>query len=198
MGLFNLIAHRSRVDFSTLCCGNLTTSIKMIIYKCLISGDELFTDAFKIERDGHFYKLTGKMTTRTDKVDDSVIGGNASQEEAVEANADSSQSGIDIVLNQRLVETGFGSKKEYQAYFKDFLKKLEPALKEKFPDKDMEQWKKNMTEAFKWVVSEFKEWQFYTGESMVDGGSICLCKWVGEPEVPEFYIYADSVIEEKC
>ena len=58
-----------------------------------------------------------------DTVDDSLIGGNASAEEPQEAGAEeSTESGVDIILDNRLQPTFFGNKKEYLAYFKDYVK----------------------------------------------------------------------------
>ena len=60
-----------------------------------------------------------QLTTETTDFDDSKIGGNASAEGGAEESADpSSVSGVDVVLRHRLVETGFGKKKEYQTYIK--------------------------------------------------------------------------------
>lgn len=61
--------------------------------------------------------------SRSEKFDDSKIGANASAEEANEGTDDSSVSGIDVVLDNRLQKTGFGTKKEFMVYFKDFIKK---------------------------------------------------------------------------
>ena len=58
-----------------------------------------------------------------DKVDDAMIGGNASAEEPQEVGAEeSTESGCNVVLDNRLKATGFGTKKEYHAYVKDYLK----------------------------------------------------------------------------
>jgi len=68
-----------------------------------------------------------QITTETTNVDDSLIGGNPSAEEDTGASADpSSQSGCNIVLANRLVETSY-SKKDFRVYFKvsiqnDFIK----------------------------------------------------------------------------
>ena len=47
-----------------------------------------------------------------------MIGGNASAEEQAEQLDENTVSGINIVLANRLFETGFKSKKEYQTYLK--------------------------------------------------------------------------------
>lgn len=62
-----------------------------------------------------------QTVNRTEKFDDALIGANASAEEACEANEDASVSGVDIVLNHKLSETGF-DKKQYTAYIKDYMK----------------------------------------------------------------------------
>ena len=63
--------------------------------------------------------LTLQLKTEvTNKIDDSLIGGNASvEDQAVEMDDDVVQSGIDVVLTNRLQETGF-NKKSYQVYIK--------------------------------------------------------------------------------
>jgi hypothetical protein len=38
------------------------------------------------------------------------------------------ESGVDIVLNHRLVETGFGTKNDYMVYLKDYMKKVKLSL----------------------------------------------------------------------
>jgi hypothetical protein len=38
------------------------------------------------------------------------------------------ESGVDIVLNHRLVETGFGTKNDYMVYLKDYMKKVKLGL----------------------------------------------------------------------
>lgn len=62
------------------------------------------------------------MVTRTEGFDDSLIGANASAEEASEGTDTSSTSGIDIVLNHNLQETPPYDKKMYLAYIKDYVK----------------------------------------------------------------------------
>ena len=63
------------------------------------------------------------MTTETSDFDDSKIGANASAEgtDADEGAEASSQSGCNIVLANRLVETNF-DKKGYSVYIKDYMK----------------------------------------------------------------------------
>ena len=66
----------------------------------------MFSDTYKItEVKGVVYEVVGKWETR--KSDDIQLeGANASAEEADEGTETTSQTGIDIVLNHRLTETG--------------------------------------------------------------------------------------------
>ena len=96
----------------------------MIIYKDLLSGDELFTDSYKMRIvDDVFYEVEGKRTSEKGGISDDLIGGNPSTEEAQEGMDDETVSGVDIVLANRLTETSF-AKKDYQKYIKPYIKKI--------------------------------------------------------------------------
>merc|ERR1711931_402242 len=81
------------------------SSATMKIFKDIFSGDEMFSDTYKItEVKGVVYEVVGKWETR--KSDDIQLeGANASAEEADEGTESTSQTGIDIVLNHRLTKT---------------------------------------------------------------------------------------------
>merc|ERR1711862_183283 len=99
--------------------------IKMKIYKDVFSGDELFSDTYPIKVvDDVLYEVTGKHITRKAGADFVLEGSNASAEEADEGTDESMESGVDLVLNQRLVETGFGKKADYMTYLKDYMKRI--------------------------------------------------------------------------
>ena len=73
------------------------------------------------------FRVLQYITTKNDSIDESAIGGNASAEGGdVEAGADDSGSvsGLNVVLANRLVETGFGTKKEYQTLLKVRLESI--------------------------------------------------------------------------
>lgn len=62
-----------------------------------------------------------KSVTRIEGFDDALISANASAEEAIESSESATVSGVDIVLNHKLQETGF-DKKQYMTYIKDYVK----------------------------------------------------------------------------
>lgn len=90
----------------------------------MFSGDEMFSDTYKMKLvDEVIYEVTGKLVTRTHG-DVQIEGFNPSAEEADEGTDAATESGVDIVLNHRLMETyAFGDKKSYTLYLKDYMKK---------------------------------------------------------------------------
>ncbi|XP_042170614.1 translationally-controlled tumor protein homolog isoform X1 [Oncorhynchus tshawytscha] len=104
----------------------------MIIYKDIITGDELFTEVYKITEvcDGMLYEVQGKLTSRSEDVDGALIGANASAEGGDEGSEASTVSGVDIVLNSKLQETSAYNKKAYQSYIKGYMKAVKAKLEE--------------------------------------------------------------------
>ena len=91
-------------------------------------------------------------------------GANASAEEADEGTDAASESGVDVILNHRLVETGFGSKKDYTVYLKDYMKKVVGYLEENDMKDQVEPFKKNISAVMKDLLGKFKDLQFFTGK----------------------------------
>lgn len=83
----------------------------------------MFSDSYKIKLvDEVMYEVTGKLVSRT-LGDVQLDGANPSAEEADEGTDAATESGIDVVLNHRLSETGFSDKKQFTVYLKDYMKK---------------------------------------------------------------------------
>lgn len=83
----------------------------------------MFSDSYKMKLVSEvMYEVYGKLETR--KLGDiQLAGSNPSAEEADEGTEDAVESGVDIVLNHRLAETGFADKKSFTVYLKDYMKK---------------------------------------------------------------------------
>ena len=92
-----------------------------------------------------------------------MAGSNASAEQADEGTDANSVSGVDLVLNHRLVETGFGSKKDYTIYLKDYMKKVIKHLEDNDRTAEVDEFKKNINGVMKELLGKFKDLQFYTG-----------------------------------
>lgn len=96
----------------------------MRIYKDIFTGDEMFSDSFKMKLiDDVLYEVTGKLISRS-QGDVQLDGANPSAEEADEGTDAATETGIDVVLNHRLAESyAFGDKKSFTLYLKDYMKK---------------------------------------------------------------------------
>jgi len=172
----------------------------MKIYKDIFSGDELFSDTYKLTLvQDCLYEVVGKYETR--KEGEVVLeGSNASAEEADEGTEEASTSGVDIVLNHRLTETGFGSKKDFTTYLKDYMKKVVKYLEDNDRKGEIDDFKKNISGVMKELLGKFKELQFFTGESMDPDAMICMCEYkeVNGEERPVLMFFKHGLEEEKC
>merc|ERR1711902_260272 len=175
---------------------------KMKIFKDVFSGDELFSDTGPIKLvDDCVYEVTGKHETRTE-AEVQLEGSNASAEGADAdegADAAGAVSGIDIVLNHRLTETGFGSKKDYMVYLKDYMKKVVKYLEDNDRAGEVETFKKNINGVMKDLLGKSKDLSFYTGESMDADAMILILDYreVDGEERPVFLAFKHGISEEK-
>ncbi|OQV23321.1 putative Translationally-controlled tumor protein-like protein [Hypsibius exemplaris] len=173
----------------------------MIIYKDAVTGDELFTDACKVKLvDECIYEVTGKYVTRKIGEDIVLAGANASQEEADEGTDEATESGVDVVLNNRLQEVPFlQDKKAYQGYIKDYMKALVKRVEEKNPA-DVEKFKANVQTAVKRILGSHANLQFYTGESMdAEKGMVVTVEYrdVDGTDTPILSFFKHGLVEEK-
>ncbi|KAM9709163.1 translationally-controlled tumor protein homolog [Menidia menidia] len=169
----------------------------MIIYKCIICGDEMFSDIYKILDTGIFYEVEGKMISRTEDIDDSLIGGNASAEEACDGNLSSTVSGIDIVLNHKLQEVPSLDKKAFLAYAKEYLKTVKAKLEESKPDR-VDSFMKEAQVAVKELLPKLKDYQFFIGESLNGDGAMGMLNFREDGVTPYMLFFKDGLEEEKC
>lgn len=172
----------------------------MKIFIDIISNDEMFADTYKMKLvDEVIYEVQGRLVTRTEgeiKID----GANPSAEEAEEGTDQNSETGVDVVLNHRLVECfAFGDKKSFTLYLKEYMKKILTVLQKDAPDQ-VEVFKTNMNKAMKEILGRFKELQFFTGESMDPDAMIALCEYrdIDGKQVPVFMFFKHGLREEKC
>jgi len=172
----------------------------MRIYKDIFNGDEMFSDTYKIKLvDQVMYEITGKLVQRKGE-DIKLDGANPSAEgedgdEGTDANV---ESGVDIVLNHRLAETGFGDKKQYMTYLKGYMKKVVEKLQETAPDQ-VDVFKTNMNTVMKDVLTRFKDLQFFTGESMDCDGMVAMMEYreIDGQSVPILMCFKHGLEEEK-
>ncbi|KAM8713870.1 hypothetical protein ACLKA7_014091 [Drosophila subpalustris] len=172
----------------------------MKIYKDIITGDEMFTDTYKMKLvDEVIYEVQGNLISRNQ---DNIVlaGANPSAEGGDEGNDDTGvETGVDIVLNHRLQESfAFGDKKSFTLHLKDYMKKVLEKLQDSAPDQ-VDVFKNNMNKAMKDILGRFKELQFFTGESMDVEGMVAMCEYrdIDGQSVPVFMFFKHGLEEEK-
>jgi len=175
----------------------------MIIFKDVFSGDEFFSDAYNMTiQDDCLYKVVGKYETRA--ADGEVnIGGNASadgQDESAGVEEAGSTSGVNIILDMRLVQTGFGDKKQFTDWMKIFMKQVVEYLEKNDRSGEVADFKKNIAKVFKELLGKFKTLDFYTGESMDSKGLIVILDYPENDEgveVPTILAFKHAMVGEK-
>ena len=172
----------------------------MIIFKDAITGDEMFTDSSKYKLiDECLYEVECRHVQRKHG-EIQLDGANPSQEELDEGTDECVESGLDLVLNQRLVETGF-TKNDYKNYLKTYTKSLQDKWKEMgMSDNDIAEAKSKITEAVKKVLPKLGDMQFFMGESSNPDGLIALLEYRENPngtETPIMILFKHGLEEEK-
>nr|6IZB_A Chain A, Translationally-controlled tumor protein [Homo sapiens] len=145
----------------------------MIIYRDLISHDEMFSDIYKIREiaDGLCLEVEGKM----------VSGG---------------ITGVDIVMNHHLQETSF-TKEAYKKYIKDYMKSIKGKLEEQRPER-VKPFMTGAAEQIKHILANFKNYQFFIGENMNPDGMVALLDYREDGVTPYMIFFKDGLEMEKC
>ncbi|KAF2828011.1 translationally controlled tumor-associated [Ophiobolus disseminans] len=168
----------------------------MIIYKDLITDDEIISDSYDIkEIDGVAYEADcRKITVGGESFD---TGANASAEEAEEGADDNLEQVIDVVHSFRLNSTGF-DKKSYLTYLKGYMKAVKEALKAKGADEaEIKDFESKAQGFAKKIISNFKDYEFFTGESMNPDGMIVLLNYREDGVTPFVTVWKHGLTEMK-
>lgn len=172
----------------------------MIIFKDLITGDEMFTDSSKYKIiDECLYEVECRLVSRKHG-DVHIDGANPSAEDGDEGTEEVVESGLDLVLNQRLIETGF-TKGDFKAYLKTYTKTLQEKWKEvDMTDSQIAEAKTKFTEAVKKVLPKIGDLQFFMGESSNPDGLIAFLEYRDNGqggETPIMIFFKHGLEEEK-
>ncbi|XP_054161372.1 translationally-controlled tumor protein homolog [Oppia nitens] len=176
----------------------------MIIYKDLLTGDEMFTDSSKVRLiDDSLYEVECRPVTRK-QGEIEIAGFNPSADDGVDGDVgtdETVETGLDLVLNQRLSETGF-SKNDYKNYLKTYTKDLQEKWKSlEWTDGQIIEAKSKLTEAVKKILPKIGDLQFFLGESINPDGMVGLLEYRqkedGSAEVPIMMFFKHGLQEEK-
>lgn len=169
----------------------------MIIFKDIITGDEIISDSYPLkEVDGIAYEADCAMINIGGETFDT--GANASAEEAEDGIEDTTEKVNNIVHSFRLQSTTF-DKKSYLTYLKGYMKTIRTKLGE--AGKSEEEIKEFETGAQKFakntILANFKDWEFYTGESMNPDGMVILLNYREDGVTPYVVVWKHGLNEMK-
>lgn len=168
----------------------------MLLYRDLISGDEMFSDAFKItEIDDVAYEVDCKLITVKEGCDVD-IGANPSAEGGEdEAMEEGMKTVNNVIFSFRLTETSF-DKKSYMTYIKGYMKAIKARLQESKSDR-ADSFEKKVTPFVKKILENFKDYEFYVGESMNPDAMVALLNYREDGITPYLTYFKDGLLEEK-
>ncbi|KAI8642252.1 translationally-controlled tumor protein [Parasitella parasitica] len=169
----------------------------MLLFKDIISGDELFSDAYPLkEVDDIVYEVDCAMIS-PDNADNIDIGANPSAEGGDDEEvADSNTEKVNnVVYSFKLAPSTF-DKKTYMSYIKGYMKAIKKKLEVSNPER-ISIFEKQATTFIKKVLGNFKDYEFYVGESMDPDGMVALLNYREDGIIPYFTFFKDGVKEEK-
>ncbi|CAD6576720.1 MAG: hypothetical protein TREMPRED_001751 [Tremellales sp. Tagirdzhanova-0007] len=165
----------------------------MLLYQDVITGDEMLSDAYDMkEIDDIAYEVDCAMIIVKDGEVD--IGGNPSAEEAEEALEAGASQINNVVHSFRLQPTTF-DKKSYLTYLKGYMKAIKTHLQATNPDR-VAKFEKGAQDFAKKIVANFKNFEFYVGESMNPEGMVLLLNYREDGTTPFFTAFKDGLKEE--
>ena len=180
VGLLGLAGTQSFGVFPGKSSPSLDTMSKMMIYKDVVSGDEMTSDSFKssVEFDGAALEVKSKWLTVEEATDDESLTGGAKKV-------------LDIVDHFRLQEVAM-DKKGFMAWAKGYMKKL----------KDMQKISgsklmKGTQDFIKFILRKYDDVSVYAGESFDTEGGHAFAYWGEHEETPTFYFILPGLKEEK-
>ncbi|KAL4725573.1 hypothetical protein ACLX1H_007722 [Fusarium chlamydosporum] len=169
----------------------------MIIFKDIINDDELISDSYDLKLvDDVVYEADCAMIEEGGVEVD--IGANASAEEAAEDLDDAKVKVNNIISSFRLQNTSF-DKKSYLSYLKGYMKAVKAKLVEKgAPAEEIATFEKGAQNFVKnKILPNFKDFEFYTGESMDIEGMVVLLNYREDGVTPYTIFWKHGLTEMK-
>ena len=177
----------------------------MIIYKDLLSDDEMFSDAFEFEENflGAFYKLKPKMVAVDHSIDNNAFAFNPSAED--EEDNDNTDT-TDVVKNWDVVNAsklsqlpGYSSATDFrEAYFRKYCKAV--YNKPEGRENDAQEWIKAANAGFKFMKKDFGGYEMFAGDSWsnCDGiVSMGYLNWENNGQDPYMLFFKHAIVKVK-
>jgi hypothetical protein len=175
----------------------------MIIYEDIITGHELFSDAYpcKLDEETLLWEVDGMRITIDNSIDESAIGGNASAEGGDEGGADDEKkTEINIIHAFKLQSNQHWTKaKDYQPVLKKYLNRVMQHLEESGKTKEeIEEIKKKVNKGATKILKNFKDYEILINEDFKEDGMFPLLNYREDGITPYFTYFAPGVKGVKC
>jgi len=176
----------------------------MKVYQDIISGDELCSDSYPCKVvDDIAYEFEAKTIKISNKIDDSLIGGNAASPEGGDGEPsedagvdDNEESVINIVHAHKLQKIPM-SKQDFMTWAKQYFKELLSRLEKSSPER-VDLFKAKSAKFLKeQILAKFDQWDIYTGESMNGDAGLMLMNFRDDGITPYFCLFKDGIREVK-
>ncbi|KAK7409499.1 hypothetical protein QQX98_008349 [Neonectria punicea] len=165
----------------------------MLIYKDIITGDELLSDSYDLKFNGAVIEADCAMIVEGEV--EINIGANASAEETEETGGNNEVMKVNnIVHSFRLQSTNF-DKKSYKLYIKGYLKRVRAKLVENGATEEaIKTFEKETGEFYtQTLIPDFAKYEFFTGESMDPDGMVVLLNYRPDNVTPYVIIWKHGV-----
>lgn len=123
------------------------------------------------------------------------IGANPSAEDAEENAEEGTETVNNLVYSFRLSPTSF-DKKSYMSYIKGYMKAIKARLQESNPER-VPVFEKNAIGFVKKILANFKDYDFYIGESMDPDAMVVLMNYREDGITPYMIFFKDGLVSEK-
>jgi len=168
----------------------------MIIYKDLVTGDEVLSDSYPMKLvDDIVYEAEGeKIQVGGEEID---IGANPSAEDGEDALDDNKQMVLNIAHSFRLSETSF-DKKSYLGHLKGYMKNIKKKLEENGSSpEEVKAFETGAAAYAKKIIANFKDYEFLIGESMDPDGMVLLLNYREDGITPYVTVWKHGLTEMK-
>jgi len=175
----------------------------MIIFKDVITHNEMFSDAFEYDadyKDGAFYKVKCKKVEKGGTaLDAAAFGFNASEESPEDEAVDDSavEKVWDVVDGHQLSESLPYDKNGFRTYAKGYAKAVVEALEKKGLNDQAAEFKKKAGPAVKYMRSIIGDCDIFMGESGNPDGSLAYLNFEENGIDAYMLFFKQAIYEEK-
>lgn len=176
----------------------------MIVYKDIISGDEMMTDSFQhnsvVGKDGN--TVSGLFEVESSNVvkgEENIDIGCGNAFGGTEDEVDSSVEKVNNIVDSfNYTEIPFGSKGELKEYLKTYVRGVRAKLKESgLPQPEIKEFMAQAPAIVMFILSKYDDMQTFAGESMDPDAGMAFGYYKDGAVCPTFLYITKALIAEK-